>query len=32
MIIENIDKEELMEQLEKPLETDPLKKLTEIFT
>ena len=32
MIIENIDREELMEQLEKPLETDPLKKLTEIFT
>jgi len=31
-MIQNIDKQELIEQLEKPIEVDPLKKLAIIFS
>lgn len=32
MLIEKIDREELVETLEKPIEQDPLKKLAQIFS
>ncbi len=31
MLIENIDRAELREALEKPIDVDPLKKLVQIF-
>ena len=32
MVIENINKQELIDALEKPIEQDPLKKLAYIFS
>jgi len=32
LLIENIDKEDLIDSLERPLDTDPLKKLAYIFS